>query len=118
MKRLGSDEQAFLDRRRRLILRWPIVLLVLLLLLAGTWLYLYLRYPVLANAAFVVKAVAAGTLSAETLQLSTLYLPLVVTVLFFVVAVLLLFLHLTVRNERRYLAIIRRLRQSPDADSR
>lgn len=115
MNRLDVNEQAFIDRRRALIRRWPLVLLVLLLLLAGTWLYLYLQHPVMANAAFVVEAVAAGTLSDEVMQLSTLYLPLVVTVLFFVVAVLLLFLHLAVRNERRYLGIIRRLRQSTDA---
>lgn len=113
MNRLDIIDQAFIDRRRRLLLRWPVVLLVLLLLLAGTWLYLYLRHPHIANAAYVVEAVAAGTLSTEAMQLAALYLPLVVTVLFFVVAVLLLFLHLTVRNERRYMTIIRRLQQSP-----
>ncbi|MEZ5541037.1 MAG: hypothetical protein R3F42_03240 [Pseudomonadota bacterium] len=109
MQQLSSNERIFIDRRRRLIRWWPPVLLLLLLLLAGTWLFLYLKHPPLANTSYVIAAVADGTLSSDVMQLSALFLPLVTTVLFFVLIVMLLFLHLTIRNERRYQAIIRRL---------
>lgn len=108
---LTGKDQVFIDKRRRLIHWWPLALLFKLLLLAGTWLYLFMRYPALANASFVIDAVAGGTLSADVLHLSALLLPIVVSMLFFVIAVMLLFLHQTVRNERHYQAIIRKLRQ-------
>lgn len=113
MQQLSVAEQNFIDRRRRLMLRWPPVLLVMLVALGAGWLYLYFRHPALANTAYVIEAVRAGTLTNDVMQMSALFLPLVITVLFFVMVALLLFLHLTIRNERRYQAIIRSLRQSP-----
>lgn len=111
MQAVTDTERAFLQRRRRLIRWWPLALLCMLLLLAGTGLFLYLKHPALANASYVIASVADGTLSADIMQLSALFLPVVITMLFFVLAVMLLFLHLTIRNERRYQSIIRRLRQ-------
>ncbi|HUT40829.1 MAG TPA: hypothetical protein VM011_05745 [Gammaproteobacteria bacterium] len=116
MKQLNEAELDFIDRRRRLIRWWPLVLLFMLLLLAGTWLFLFLKHPALANASFVIDAVSAGTLSADIMQLSAVFLPIVTSVLFFVLAVMLLFLHQSIRNERRYQFIIRNLHQ-PAADA-
>jgi hypothetical protein len=112
MQALSDSERTFLERRRRLVRRWPAALLGILLLLAGTWLFLFFRHPALANSSWVIDAISAGTLSSDVMQLSAAFLPLVTAVLFFVLVVMLLFLHLTVRNERRYQAIIRRLRQA------
>ena len=109
---LTDRDREFIDKRRRLIRWWPLALLCLLILLAGTWLFLFMKHPALANASFIIDAVSAGILSADIMQLSAVFLPIVVTLLFFVIAVMLLFLHLTIRNERRYQSIIRRLRQS------
>ena len=111
MKQLNEAEMDFIDRRRQLVRWWPLVLLFTLLLLAGTWLFLFLKHPALANASFVIDAVSADTLSADIMQLSAVFLPIVISVLFFVLAVMLLFLHQSIRNERRYQFIIRNLCQ-------
>jgi len=110
MKQLYDIEQDFIDRRRRLIRWWPPALLLLVVMLAGTYLFLFIRHPGLANPSFITGAVQAGTLSAEDMLLAAVMLPVVVCLLFLVVAVMLLFLHMTVRNERRYQAIIRKPR--------
>jgi CHASE2 domain-containing sensor protein len=110
MKQLNDIEQAFIDRRRRLIRWWPPALLLLVIMLAGTYLFLFFAHPGLANPSFITAAVQAGTLSAEVMLVAAVLLPVVVCLLFLVVAVMLLLLHVTVMNERRYQAIIGKLR--------
>ena len=116
-QQLDDRERLFIDKRRRLIRWWPLALLCVLLLLAGTWLYLFMKHPALANASFVIDAVSAGALSTDIMQLSAVFLPIVISMLFFVLAVMLLLLHQTIRNERRYQSIIRKLCQ-PAVDDR
>ena len=110
MQQLNDTELAFLDRRRRLVRWWTPALLSMLVMLAGTWLLLYARHPALADPFFVADAVDAGTLSAASMRLSAVLLPVVVGFLFLVVAVMLCYLHLAIRNERRYHALIGKLR--------
>jgi len=109
MKQLDVADQAFIDRRRHLLRWWSPALLSMLALLAGTWCYLYVRHPLMANPSYVVDAVNNGTLSAESLRLSAVMLPVVVGFLFVVTAAMLCYLHLAIRHERRYHALLGRL---------
>ena len=103
---LTDNDREFIDRRRRLIRWWPLALLLMVVLLAGTCLFLFIRHPLLANPYFVFDAVQAGTLPLATLQLAAVFLPVVFCLLYSVIAVMLLLLHVTIRNERHYQAII------------
>ncbi|MGD2112796.1 MAG: hypothetical protein PVI50_05370 [Gammaproteobacteria bacterium] len=102
MQQLSDRERDFIATRQRLIRCCPPAATGLLPLLTGTGLILFLKHPALANACYVIDAVGAGTLPAEIMQVPAVFLPIVIT---------LLFLHQTIRNERRYQAIIRRLRE-------
>jgi len=104
------SDREFIDKRRRLIRWWPPALLLMVVMLAGTWIFLYIKHPVLASPSFVIDALDAGTLSAAIMQLSAVLLPLMVCFLFLALAIMLLYLHLAIRNERRYQAIIGRQR--------
>ncbi len=107
--KLNDSEQAFIHRRRRLIRWWPPALLLLVVLLAGTYGFLFIQHPGLANPSFAIDAVHAGTLSADVMLLSAMILPVVVSCLFFVLVVMLIYLHAALNNERKYQAIIGRL---------
>lgn len=111
---MDERDRAFLQRRRKLAKSWNLVGMLLLLVLIGVGATIFMRVPLLANPMYVAGHVKAGTLETSTMELSAVLLPIVFLLCLGVVAVVVLFAYAMFSNERRYLAIIERLEQSPE----
>ena len=102
-------EQHYLQRRERMVRRWPLigaVLLGLLLALAGglAW-----WSPLLINPWAVIARLEGQGLPEATLLMMAAILPIVTLTLLVVVFAGVLFAWLAMANERRLLGIVRRL---------
>lgn len=105
---LTREEKAFLESRAKFARSWPIVgtaMLVGLLVLAG-WL-LFTR-PMLINPWAVLSGLEAGTIPDSTLAVMAALLGVMLTCLFVVGVVLILF-SVAFSNEKKHIAIIRRM---------
>lgn len=106
---LTRDESAFVRRRALFARTWgflgPALLLTVVLL--GGW--LWFSSPLLVNPSAVAAGLRADAIPASTVAFMAAALPAVVLVCLLIVMVTLLFATLAHRNERRLIAIVRRL---------
>ncbi len=108
---LNPTDQAFVDRRRRLIALWPYVGGGMLAGLLGfaTWLWLFI--PLMVNPWATVEALKSGSLEETTLYVMAVLLPILMLACLgaFVLMVGLAFA--VFRNERRLIEILDRQRR-------
>jgi hypothetical protein len=107
---LPDDEETFLRRRARLQRYWPWVGVGLLLAVLGMWGSLLLQGSLLVNPWSVMTRLEAGDLAPGTLAALALLGSMGFLVLGIVMLAILALLHAAMRNERRLLQIVRRLR--------
>jgi hypothetical protein len=107
---LTASDEAFVRRRLQLQRWWPWAALGLALAVVGLWGGLLVQGSLLVNPWIVIARLEAGQLAPGTLAA----LALLGSVGFFVLGIVMLavlaLLHAAMRNERRLLEIIRRLR--------
>jgi len=108
--RLTEAEERFLRKREALTRLWPIAagfLLASLTFLIGWMLW---RSPLLVNPIGALNAIRDGTIKPESLQLMAGMLPFAMITIFVLLVAMILFVYAALSNEKRHLAIIRRLR--------
>lgn len=106
---LTREEELFVEGRAKFARSWPIVgtaMLAVLLLLAG-WL-LFTR-PMLINPWAVLSGLEAGTIPDSTLAIMAALLPVVMLTCLFVLVVALILFSVAFSNEKKHIAIIRRM---------
>jgi hypothetical protein len=108
---LRAQERKFIESRRRLVVPGFYVLLGASLLPIGAWLLFYLRAPHLADPFSLAEALAQGSLERGTLEVLAMLSPVLLTMLVFCLFAALLLAAFVLRQERRYLELIDRLRR-------
>jgi ABC-type transport system involved in multi-copper enzyme maturation permease subunit len=105
---------AFLEKRRKLIVAWRVAGPLLLLLLAALFVWLYLKIPLLINPFEVAGRLESGTLDEPTLAMMSMLLPVMISLSLLLIVVLILFVYAAISNEKKYLRLIDRLSGSDD----
>lgn len=106
---LSENDVAFLKKRKRLAGMWNFVATILLLGLAGLYLWIFLEIPSIANPLYVAEALRQDAVKIPAMEMSAIMLPIVIMVLFTIVAIFILFGFAISSNEKRYLSIIENL---------
>lgn len=106
---LDEQDRRFLERRAILVRAWPVVGGLMLLAVAAFTAWLYLTRPLLANPVVVLERLREGTLPATSMTVMAGLLPIVMLMCLGLVVVMIVFVFASVRNERRYQRITRRL---------
>ena len=107
--RLTDKEREFLDRRTKLIRLWPVTGGILLCLLLGLAAWLYAFNPLLANPFVVFSRIRSGSIPPPELELMAALLPIVFLLAVAVTLFTVLLAFAELRNEKRQIAVIRRL---------
>lgn len=110
MVRLTAEEERFLKRRAARVRTWPIVGTLLLTMLLGLGIWLLSSVPMLANPVFVQARLENDAIPCATLALSAALLPVVVLSCLLILLALLLFAFVAFAHERRYQALLEKLR--------
>ena len=107
--RLAEREKRFLERRGALVRSWPIVGSVCLLgiLVFSGW--LWMSRPLLINPWAVAAGLEEGSIPESTTVVMAAMLPLTVLCCLLLLIVCIVFCFAAFSNERKHLAIIRRL---------
>lgn len=108
---MDSDDrfERFLEKRRKLIAFWRVAGPLSLLGLAACFAWLYFRTPLMVDPFEVADRLEAGAIGEPTLAIMSLLLPVMVSLCFLVLVVIILFVYATISNEKRYLQAIDRL---------
>jgi len=110
---LTDAEMAFLARRTKLVRTWPAVGWALLGAVVALGAWLVVTRPLLADPFTALAQLEAGSIPPSMLKLMAGLLPVVVLLCLVLVAVIVAFVFAAMANERRHLAIIRRLSEAP-----
>lgn len=107
--RIETRLDAFLEKRRKLIAAWRVAGPLLLMLLTTLFVWLYLKTPLLINPFEVARRLEAGTLDEPTLAIMAMLLPVMISLCFLVMVVVILFVYAAISNEKKYRQTIDRL---------
>ena len=113
---LEEQDGRFLERRATLVHAWPVVGSLMLVAVAAFTAWLHLARPLLGSPFAVMERLRDGSLPATSMVVMAGLLPVVMLMCLGLVVVLILFVFASVRNEKRYLRIVRRL-TGGDADT-
>lgn len=108
---LSGADAKFIAKRRHLIGAWRYIGGLLSVVVASIAIYLWLRVPLLGNPIETARRLEAGEVANTTLLLSAVMLPLVVVMLFGLVAAFIAVVHRALAHERRHIAIIDKLQR-------
>jgi len=106
---LTEQQKMFLDKRTKMVRKWPLaggILIVVELGLAG---WLLWKHPLLINPQAVSAKLRAGAIPDSTLSLMAAFLPFIMIACLGLLAVLILFSFLALVNEKKHLMIIQSL---------
>lgn len=109
---LSEQEMQFLANRARLVSTWRYVGIVLLVGLVGLGLALFWFVPLLANPFTVMARLNGDSIPSSTMALSTALLPITFLTCMLLALAIVLFVFAAFSNERKYLAIVRKMTQS------
>lgn len=109
-KALTVQQQDFIIRRVKMLKTWPIALTAVLLGFIGLCVYLYIRVPQMVDPMHVAEKIENKEFEVETLQTMALMLPVVFLILIAVMFALIIFVHIGMMKERKYLKIIDAMR--------
>lgn len=109
---LSEQEMQFLANRARLVSTWRYVGIVLLVGLVGLGLVLFWFVPLLANPFMVMARLNGDSIPSSTMALSTALLPITFLTCMLLALAIVLFVFAAFSNERKYLAIVRKMTQS------
>ncbi len=103
---LDKKELAFIKRRKRLTSSWQKIGIAMLTMLWVLFLWLFIKTPYLANPFFVSKALKNDSLDKSIIAMSSLFLPIVICLVFLTISVFILLGFSIINNEKKYLEII------------
>lgn len=105
---LTEKEVQFIKRREMFTSTWKMVAGLILSGLGALFIWLYFSSPYLVNPVAVAKGLEEGTIDVSTLNITALILPVVIILLFLVIAIMFLLGYSVIANEKKYLSIIAR----------
>lgn len=103
---LAPEDYEFIRKERRLVSSWPLVGGGALFLLLVIYAWLSYAYPYLANPAFVYSQLNANQLSLDVLRMLALMAPVLLTLLFATIGIILGYIFAFMRKEKKLLNII------------
>jgi hypothetical protein len=106
---LTAEEEAFVEKRAKFAHSWPFVGSVMLAVVLGFGAWLWFSNPLLINPWAVLSGLDSDSIEATTITLMAGMLPLVMLTCLFLLVVALVLSFAAFANERRHIAIIRRL---------
>ncbi len=106
---LDTQFDAFLQRRKKLITAWRLVGPLALSGLTVLFVWLYFKVPLLANPFEAAERLGSGAIDESTLATMSLLLPVMVSLCFFVLVAIILFVYAMISNEKRYIKAIDQL---------
>jgi hypothetical protein len=106
---LTPDEEAFVEKRRKLARSWPLAGSVMLAALGILTVWLWISTPLLINPWAVFAGLSSKSIPGATLMLMASFLPVVVLACLLILASAVLLAFVAFSNERKHIAIIRRL---------
>jgi Ca2+/Na+ antiporter len=109
---LTQEQEAFVNKRRRLATAWPLFGAILALAVIGLGLWMFIRTPMLINPVEAMARVEDPAMDRATLSLMAMMLPMVVGALLLVMLALVAFAFAQFRNERRLIELIDGLNDS------
>ncbi len=110
---LEPKDLKFLKDRRRFASKGNLLGTALLAGILASTAWMYWAHPRLANPFHVYNELMAGGIPQSMLEMMAAMLPILVTTVFVVLAIMAVFSFAIFRNERRYLKIIDRLTDEP-----
>ena len=108
---LSPTELKFVDRRTELSRVWRYAGPLLLACIAALALYFYLSTPLLIDPLQVIAGIEADSIADTTLITMSVMLPIVMLLLLSVLVVLVFYMYAIFSNERKLIAIIKKLIQ-------
>ncbi len=99
-------DKKYIAKRKLMTGRFRFFGIGMTLLCLGAYLWLLLRTPLLANPFYTFGSLREDTIPYGMLYLSQSILPIVTTLVFLLLLVLILFTYLSIRNESRYIEFI------------
>ena len=111
---VDEKDLAFIKKRSFFARWWNVVGSVMLAVLVGMALWFFVTVPNFINPLYVIEQLKSGTLQQSTLVIMAAMLPIVVLGLILVCCAVIGFGFAVFANERRYLAIIERMRQETE----
>jgi hypothetical protein len=112
---LTPEELTFVNQRSRLVKTWTYAGLGLMAVILGFAIWLNISTPYMINPWVVSSAVNAGIINQSTLNLMAVLLPYSMLATLMVLIICLLFFFIAFANERKHIAIIRKLTASNNA---
>lgn len=106
---IDAQFDTFLEKRRTSMAAWRVAGPLLLVTLAAFFGWLYLRVPLLINPFEVADRLESGAIGEPTLAIMSLLLPLMVSLCFLLLVVIILSVYGAISNEKKYLQAIDRL---------
>jgi hypothetical protein len=106
---LTAEEEAFVEKRVKFARSWPLVGSAMLVLIFAFAAWLWFSNPLLINPWAVLSGLDSNTIEDTTLTLMAGMLPLVMLTCLFLLVVALVLSFAAFSNERRHIAVIRRL---------
>jgi len=110
---LTEAQEKFMTRRRRFVRTWPFVGLVLLAALAGVFIYVFVRTPLLANPFYVNDALLDRTLADGQARAMAVFVPILFWMVFLLGVMLILLAFASFANERKWAQIVEALLPKP-----
>jgi hypothetical protein len=107
---MHDDDLRFIEKRARLSRSWKPAGALAITVLAAVLAWLFASSPLLVNPVFVAARIENGMLERVTVDLMALMLPIAVLGCFVTTTIMIVFGFAVFAVERRYLAIIERLR--------
>lgn len=106
---LSEDDARFLAKRTRLVKTWPPVGVVLLIGLGAFAGWLFWQVPLLGDPFAIQRRLQDDAVPVATMALATALLPIVFLLCLLLAGAVVLFVFAALSNEKRYLAILRRV---------
>ncbi|MCD4784498.1 MAG: hypothetical protein K8T10_11810 [Candidatus Eremiobacteraeota bacterium] len=107
---LSDDDLKFIEKRKKINKYWPIIGITLPLMLISVFLYLFLRTPKLANPYHVVDLLNTNKLDPTSMSILSVICPLTIDFLFITMGILIIYVWLAVKMERKYIRMIDELK--------
>ena len=105
---LSPEDYQFLREQRRLVSSWPVVGGGALFVLLVVYAWLSFAYPQLANPAYVYQQLRDNTLSQDVIIMLAMLAPVLLTLVFALVGIMLGYIFAFMRKQKRLLDIIDR----------
>ena len=108
-KVLDPSEKAMIEKRERLLAKWPIAGVAMFLLILGLTAWLVFFSPLLANPFHVMSQLEADAIPKSSLVLMAGILPIMTLATLVLLLALIFFAWISVKREAEYIKIIRRI---------